>query len=332
MKVRALPSGREFEARGDEPVLGAALRQHLNLPHSCKGGSCGTCRVRLLSGRIAYPHGRPPGIGAAEETDGYALICQARALDDLVIETREIRYVTDVEIRCLPARIERMRRLAPDVMGLWLRLPAVEPFPWQCGQYVDVMLPGERRRSFSLANPPHDSALLELHVRRAPGGAFSEQVFTTLGEGSLLRIEGPLGQFIYRPGERPLLLIGGGTGYAPLKAMLRQVLEGENRREVTLFWGARTQADLYEDAWLRGLSARHARFRYFSVLSEESAGAPHESGFVHAAVVRRVAGLAGFDIYAAGPPAMIDAVRATLPPQGADPTRIFFDSFDYAPA
>lgn len=331
MKVTTLPSGRKFEAQGDEPVLGAALRQHLNLPHSCKGGSCGTCRVRLLSGRTAYPHGRPAGISAEEEAEGHVLICQARALDDLVIETREIRYVTDVEIRSLPCRIARMRRLAPDVMGLWLRLPAVEPFTWQCGQYVDVMLPGERRRSFSLANPPHDPALLELHVRRAPGGAFSEQVFTTLAEGSLLRIEGPLGQFVYQPGDRPLLLIGGGTGYAPLKAMIRHVLETEGRRDMTLFWGARTAADLYEDAWLREQAAGHPRFRYFSVLSEQAPGAPHESGLVHEAVVRRMAGLAGFDIYAAGPPAMVDAVRAELPPHGADPARIHFDSFDYAP-
>ena len=331
VKVTVLPSRKAFQARGDEPVLSAALREHLNLPHSCKGGSCGTCRVRLLSGRIAYPHGRPVGISAEEEADGHALICQARALEDLVIETREIRHVTDVEIKSLPSRVEKMRQLAPDVMSLWLRLPAVESFTWQCGQYVDVMLPGERRRSFSLANPPHDAALLELHVRRAQGGAFSEQVFTTLKEGVLLRIEGPLGQFVYRPGERPLLLIGGGTGYAPLKAMTRQVLETETQRNVTLFWGARTTADLYEDTWLRDLDGKHGRFRYTSVLSEQPAIGPHESGLVHEAVIRRVAGLAGFDIYAAGPPAMIDAVRAALPPQGADPERIYIDSFDYAP-
>ena len=121
MKVRVLPSNRDFEARDDEPVLTAALRQHLNLPHSCKGGSCGTCRVRVLSGRFAYPHGRPIGISAAEETSGHALICQARALEDLVIETREIRHVTDVEIKSLPCRIERMEKLAADVMGVWLR-------------------------------------------------------------------------------------------------------------------------------------------------------------------------------------------------------------------
>jgi len=330
VKVRVLPSGREFQATVNEPVLSAALRQHLNLPHSCKGGSCGTCRVKLVSGRIAYPYGRPRGISAEEEADGHALICQARALEDLVIGIREIHHVTDVEIKSLPSRIEKMCALAPDVMGLWLRLPAIESFTWQCGQYVDVMLPGERRRSFSLANPPHDSALLELHVRRAPGGEFSEQVFTMLKEGSLLRIEGPLGQFVYRPGARPLLLIGGGTGYAPLKAMIRQVLETEASREVTLFWGARTKTDLYEDNWVRDLAAKHTRFRYMAALSEEQAGERYESGLIHEAVIRRVAGLAGFDIYAAGPPALIDAVRTELPPRGADPGRIYIDSFDYA--
>ena len=322
VKVTVLPSRREFDARGDEPVLSAALRQHLNLPHSCKGGSCGTCRVRVLRGNFAYPHGRPIGIDAAEEEAGYALICQARATEELVIEIREIRNVTDVEIRELPARVERMERLAPDVMGLWLRLPAIEPFTWRSGQYVDVMLPGDRRRSFSLANPPHDSALLELHVRRAPGGEFSEKVFGGMKQGSLLHIEGPLGQFFYRPdASRPALLIGGGTGYAPLKAMIREVLESGSRRDLVLYWGARTEADLYEDAWLRELAAKHAHFHYTPVHTE----------FVHEAVLKNVAGLAGFDVYAAGPPAMIDAIRTALPRQGADPERIYFDSFDYAP-
>ena len=322
MRVRLLPSQREFVADAAEPVLTAALRQHLNLPHSCKGGSCGTCRVRLLSGRVDYPHGRPAGIDAAEEAAGYALICQARAREDLVIETREIRHVTDVEIRELPARVARMQRLAPDVMGLWLRLPAIEPFAWQAGQYVDVMLPGERRRSFSLANPPHDAALLELHIRRAPGGAFSEQVFGGMKEGSLLRIEGPLGQFVHRAGSRPLLAIGGGTGYAPLKAILREVTEKGPQREVALYWGARSAEDLYDDAWLRGLAARNPGFSYAGVTTE----------FVHEAVLKAALDLSRYDVYAAGPPSMIDAVRHELPRAGADPARLFFDSFDRAPA
>jgi CDP-4-dehydro-6-deoxyglucose reductase, E3 len=321
VKVRVLPSNREFQAHADEPVLSAALHQHLNLPHSCKTGSCGTCRVRVVRGAFEYPHGRPIGITAAEEEAGYALICQARATTDLVIEIREIRHVTDVEIRELPARVERMEPLAPDVMGLWLRLPAIEPFAWQCGQYVDVMLAGDRRRSFSLANPPRDAALLELHVRRARGGEFSERVFGGMKPGALLRIEGPLGQFIYRPGDRPLLMIGGGTGYAPLKAMIREALDSKVVRELHLFWGARTAVDLYDDAWLRALAAKHPHFRYTPVVAE----------FVHEAVLRQVRDLSAFDIYSAGPPEMIDAVRTLLPRQGAEPERIYFDSFDYAP-
>jgi CDP-4-dehydro-6-deoxyglucose reductase, E3 len=321
MKVRVLPSNREFEARGDEPVLTAALRQHLNLPHSCKTGSCGACLVRVLRGRFAYPHGVPIGISSGEVETGHALSCQARALEDLVIEIHEVRHVTDVEIRELPARVERMQRLSPDVMGLWLRLPAIEPFAWQAGQYVDIMLSGGRRRSFSLANPPHDAALLELHVRRAPGGEFSERVFGGMEPGALLRVEGPLGQLAYRPGDRPLLLIAGGTGYAPLKAILRVVLETGTQREAMLFWGASTKEGLYDDVWLRSLAGESSRFHYTPVVSE----------MVHETVLRQVPGLAGFDIYAAGPPALIDAVRAELPRRGAASDRIYFDSFDYAP-
>ncbi len=139
--------------------------------------------------------------------------------------------------------------------------------------------------------------------------------------GALLRIEGPLGQFIFRPGDRPLLMIGGGTGYAPLKAMIREALNSKVGRDLHLFWGARTAVDLYDDAWLRALAEVHPHFRYTPVLAE----------FVHEAVLKQVPDLSPFDIYSAGPPEMIDAVRTLLPLQGAEPERIYFDSFDYAP-
>lgn len=338
MRITLRPQGRTLEATADEPVLQAALRAHVNLPHSCKGGSCGSCRARLVAGQVRYPRGRPAGLSAGEEAEGYVLLCQAHATTDLVVEAREIRRVTDVEVKELPCRVERLERLAPDVMGLLLRLPAIEEFHFQAGQYLDVMREGGRRRSFSIASPPHDAGLLELHVRRVSGGEFTVAVFETMRPGALLRIEGPLGQFVYRdpePGASPgpAILVAGGTGFAPVKSILRHVLETGGRRPLHLYWGARHEVDLYQDAWVRERAQRFEQLTYVPVLSEP-AGAEadrHRTGLVHEAVLADWPDLAGAEVYAAGPPAMIAALREHLPRHGLPPERLYFDSFEYAP-
>ena len=167
MKVKVLPSGGVFHARRDEPVLAAALRGHFNLPHSCRSGHCGSCRARLLDGDIVDLHGvRPLGLSDDDARAGYVLLCQARAVSDLTIEARTIASVAEVEIKTLPCRIDALERLAADVMKVTLRLPAVEPLRFIAGQYVDILLEEGRRRSFSIACPPHDSQKLELHVRQ----------------------------------------------------------------------------------------------------------------------------------------------------------------------
>ena len=332
-KVTLVPTGQEFNATREETVLTAALQAGLNLPHSCKGGHCGSCRARLLSGRVEYPHPRPAGITEQELSDGFALLCQARPLGDLRVESREVRPAPDVEIKSLPCRVARLVPLAADVMSVELRLPAVEPFHFMPGQYVDVMLADGRRRSFSLANAPATEPRLELHVRRASTEGFTAHVFDTLRPGALLRIEGPLGQFWLRlESPRPALMIGGGTGYAPLRAMLQYLLERGDRRAVRLYWGTRSSADLYDDAWLRGLETRRPPFEYHPVLSHPAtADEPCRRGLVHEAVLDDIARLAEFDVYAAGPPAMIEAIRSTFVARGLPPSQLFFDSFDYAP-
>ena len=165
-KVRIEPHGRTVPVAPGQALLEAALAAGLNLPHSCKSGHCGSCRARLLAGTVSYPAGRPLGITREEQESGYILLCQARAQEDVAVEARLIANVDDVEIKTLPCRIARRVMLAPDVMQVWLRLPAVERLHFQPGQYLDVLLEGGRRRSFSIASPPHDSALLELHVRQ----------------------------------------------------------------------------------------------------------------------------------------------------------------------
>jgi CDP-4-dehydro-6-deoxyglucose reductase len=339
--VRIEPQGRTLKVGARQPLLEAALDAGLNLPHSCKSGHCGSCRARLLQGEIRYPGQRPLGLTAEEAQQGFVLLCQARAASDVTVEARLIASVADVEIKTLPCRIERLVPLAADVMQVWLRLPSVERLPFHAGQYLDVLLEGGRRRSFSIASPPHDAQLIELHVRRVSGGGFTERLFggedgsagAPLAAGSLLRIEGPLGQFVYRAGAGPLVMVAGGTGFAPLKSILRHVLETGIRRPIHLYWGARHQQDLYEEERVLEWLGRFAQLTYTAVLSEATRiEATHQrTGWVHEAVLADHPSLAGTEVYAAGPPAMIEALRASFPRHGLEPGRLYFDSFDYAP-
>jgi CDP-4-dehydro-6-deoxyglucose reductase len=346
VRVRLSKSDVSFSVGPDQSLLDAALGASLNLPHSCKGGNCGSCRARLLKGEVHYPNGRPLGLSETEAAAGFVLLCQARARSDLSIETYEITTPELALIKRLPARIERARRLSHDVMGLSLRLPVAEDFHFEAGQYIDIMLPGGRRRSFSIASPPHDSRLLELHVRRSPGGEFSAPLFDADMRSALLTVEGPLGQFVYRSGAAPMLLIGGGTGLAPLISILRHVIETGMERDMSVYWGVRSERDLYAHATLEelvmraaaargadgsGADGRGASLRYVPVLSEPSPEWQGLRGFVHEAVLQTIDDLEKYDVYAAGPPAMIEAVRREFERRGVAPGRIFFDSFDYAP-
>src|SRR5580704_7315844 len=332
-EVRITPHGRVVRVKAEQSILDAALDAGLNLPHSCKSGHCSSCRARLLTGDIHYPHGTPLGLTVEEARAGQVLLCQARALSDLTVDVRLVAAVTEVEIKTLPCRIERMNPLAADVMQVFLRLPSVEALDFQPGQYLDVLLEDGGRRSFSIANPPHDAGLIELHARYVPGGGFTERLFKELRPGALLRIEGPIGQFVYRRGTAPLIFIAGGTGFAPLKSMLRHMLERGVERQIYFYWGARRHQDLYEEALVLKWAHTYPQFRFTAVLSEATAqeAGERQLGWVHETVLARHPDLSLFDIYAAGPPALIEAVRATFPAAGARADALFFDSFDYAP-
>ncbi len=375
MRVMLPKSDRSFRVAPGQTVLDAALDAGLDVPHSCKGGNCGACRARLIDGGVSYPNGAPLGLAASEVADGLILLCQARAQSDLSIEIFDVRTPDEIRARRLPCRIERTQRWSHDVMGVYLRLPAAERFEFLPGQYIDILLSKGRRRSFSIASPPHDARPLELHVRLAPGGEFTEQLFA--GTMSLLEIEGPLGQFAYRtslppadarapvdvappgrasppgnagtpadsrapadarvpadagaPPPPPMLLVGGGTGLAPLMSIIRHVIENDLPRSMTLFWGVRAERDLYAHAILEEISRRDARLRYFPVLSQHSPAWTGLTGLVHEAVLGNFEGLERHEVYASGPPQMIEAVRREFGLRGVEGSRLFCDSFDYAP-
>lgn len=333
MKVRIEPSGHEFDTAPDETILEGALREGFPLAYSCRNGACGTCKGRVLSGTVRH---RPYELKALSETErlaGKALFCRAVPTAPVVIEAREIGAARDIIIKTLPARVARMEQLAPDVMRLYLKLPQNERLQYLAGQYIDILLKDGRRRGFSLANAPEEDEWLELHVRHVPGGLFSGHVFTAMKERALLRFEGPLGTFFVREdSDRPVILMAGGTGFAPMKAIVEHALRGAFARPIHLYWGARRRRDLYLPDLPVQWAARQARFRYTPVLSQPLPEDQWDgrTGYVHLAVAADYPDLRRYEVYASGPPQMIDAGRAVFARAGLPEEALYYDAFDYA--
>ncbi|MHB8345822.1 MAG: CDP-6-deoxy-delta-3,4-glucoseen reductase [Acidiferrobacterales bacterium] len=342
-KVRIEPSGHEFFTEGNETILEAALRHGFNLPYSCRNGACATCKGKVIAGSVDYGVYEAKALNEAEKLSGMALFCRARPLADVVIEVREVGAARGVTIKTLPCRVVRMERLAHDVMALYLKLPQSERLQFLAGQYVDILLRDGRRRSFSIANAPHDDEALQLHVRHLPRGHFSEHVFTRMKEKDLLRFQGPLGTFFLREENAPdvagsaaagipVILMAGGTGFAPMKGILEHAFYVGLQRPLHLYWGARARRDLYLDALARSWVEAHDNFRYTPVLSEPDPDDHWDGrcGWVHAAVVQDYPDLRGHEVYASGPPLMIEAGRQAFAACGLSADRLFYDSFERA--
>ncbi len=319
-------SGTRFEAAADETVLAAALRQGVGLAHQCRSGRCGRCAARVLAGQVVEAPAPDDPLGAASRAAGRVLLCRARARSDLVIEAAEApagRPVLQV-----PVRVSRVAPLARDVMGLWLRPPPGVDLGLAPGQYVDLVWPGGRRRSYSPASAQGE---LELHVRRVAGGWFSERLFGgAVKARDLLRLEAPFGALRARPADpRPVILMAGGTGIAPVYAILKALAAGRGAAGVHLFWGVREARDLYLEDALRPLLGERG-WAYTPVLSEPAGGWRGARGRVHEAVCGAYGDLSGHLVYAAGPPAMVEAGAAAFAARGLAPEDYLADGFYYA--
>ncbi len=333
-QVTLQPSGHQFTVGDDETVLDAALREGFALPYGCRNGACGACKGTVLSGALDYGNHSPSALKEEEKAQGRALFCRAKPLSDLVIEAKEIGAAKDIVVKTLPCRVEKLEKRADDVMRVKIKLPANERLQFLAGQYVDFQLKGGRTRSYSLANPPHDDALLELHIRHVPGGLFTDQVFSTLKERDILRLKGPLGSFFIREdSDKPMLFIAGGTGFAPIKGMLEHAFAAHMDREMVLYWGVRARKDLYMAELPQQWLAERPNFSFVPVLSDP---APEDhwqgrTGFVHDAVLADFADLSGYQVYACGAPVMVDSARGAFTRARGLPEDAFFaDSFVYA--
>ncbi len=332
--VQLAGSGKAFDVGSDETVLAAARRAGLGLPYSCLSGSCGSCKGRLVEGEVAYPYNPPSALSFDERQEGQALLCQAVPLSDLKLAIREVEAVAGIPLRQLSVKVAAKHRLCADVMELQLLPPRNEHLRYLPGQYLDILLPEGKRRAFSIANAPHHGPTLNLHVRRVLGGGFTQFVFDELKLGQLLRIEAPLGTFVPREGgDRPIILMAGGTGLAPIKAIVEHLLDEATHRALHVYWGARHVDDLYLDTLCRQWQREHSNLRYTPVLSEANPLERNQfrAGHVHEAVLKDFPDLKRFDVYMSGPPPMIEAGRRDFVAAGLPEDRLYYDSFDYAP-
>jgi CDP-4-dehydro-6-deoxyglucose reductase len=331
--VTLKPSGHSFPAPDDTTVLQAAMDAGLTLPYGCRNGACGACKGRVVEGQVDHGEAQEHALPAGDRAAGLTLLCCARPRSDLVLEVREVSSQTDIPIKTMPCRVEELRRVADDVMVMRLRLPSNERLQFLAGQYIEFLLSDGKRRAFSLANAPHEDEILELHVRRIPGGNFTEQVFSSMKAKDILRFEGPLGSFRLREeSAKPMVLVAGGTGFAPIKALVEHAIHNHIERPMSLYWGAKNRAGLYLPDLPQQWSADHAQLRYVPVLSEPEAGDAWtgRTGLVHQAVLDDIADLSGYQAYVCGAPAMVEAAQRDFLARGLPADEFFADIFSYA--
>jgi CDP-4-dehydro-6-deoxyglucose reductase len=336
-QVELKTSGKTFSVEADETVLEAALRQSINLPYGCKNGACGSCKGRLLTGKITHGDHSQSALSPADETAGATLLCCAHPQTDLLIEVREVQGGGDIPVRKVPCRINTIKFASDDVAILQLQLPASERFQFLAGQYLEFLLKDNKRRAYSIASAPHEEGPVELHIRHLPGGLFTDPLFGQTADGKqikekdILRFEGPLGSFFLREdSKKPIIFLASGTGFAPIKAMLTSIQNKKIDREIHFYWGGRRPKDLYMDSLCQEFTHTIPGFHYIPVISEAlpEDGWQGRTGFVHRAVMHDFSDLSTYQVYACGAPIVITAARADFVKECRLPEEEFFaDSF-----
>jgi CDP-4-dehydro-6-deoxyglucose reductase len=330
-QITVQPSGRSFTANPDEAILPAAIRQGIGLPYGCKDGACGSCKCKKIEGTVVHGTHQVKALSPEEEAAGFILTCCAVPQTDVLIESRQVTDESAFPIKKMPSRVITLEKKSHDVMVIKLQLPANDTFRYHAGQYVEFILRDGARRSYSMANAPHNGPAVELHIRHMPGGKFTDHVFNAMKEKEILRVEGPYGSFYLRDDSaKPMVLLASGTGFAPIKAVIEQMQHKGITRPATLYWGGRRPSDLYLDDWVQAQLAVMPNLTYVPVISN---ALPEDNwtgrtGFVHRAVLEDFPDLSGHQVYACGAPIVVDSARAEYSAQaGLPPEEFFADSF-----
>ena len=336
-QVELKKSGRTFTVEEDETVLEAAIRQGVQLPYGCKNGACGSCKGKVLEGKMEHEDHSQSALSALDETAGATLLCCAHPKSNVLIDVREIQGGGDIPVRKVPCRVQAIAYPSNDVAILQLQLPASERFQFLAGQYLEFLLKDNKRRAYSIASPPHQEGPIELHIRHLPGGLFTDALFgqgadgKSIKEKDILRFEGPQGSFFLREDtQKPIIFLASGTGFAPIKSILLHMRQKKIDRQVYFYWGGRRPKDLYMDSLCQEFASTIPRFHYIPVVSEAQ---PDDhwtgrTGFVHHAVMADFPDLSAFQVYACGAPIVIQSAQTDFLEQCDLPEDEFYaDSF-----
>lgn len=312
-----------FPCDEGEMILAAAERAGYALPYSCRKGVCSSCQGWLSGGEVRQRSQEMKG------PTGNVLFCTATPKSDLTIRPRRIQRHDPLARKTITARVFRISRPAADVAILQLRFPASIRAKFKAGQYLRIKMPDGDYRNFSMASAPQESDGVQLHIRHVPGGAFSEKVLASLKLNDTLEIEVPFGDFHIRE-DHPagFIFVATGTGFAPLRSIIDDMIRRRLTRDVRLYWGGRRRADLYLASTCNKWAERYPWLSFIPVLSEPDADWTGRTGLVHAAVLEDVPQMAGWQVYACGNPVMIDAARGAFKTVGGLPEDHFFaDAF-----
>jgi CDP-4-dehydro-6-deoxyglucose reductase, E3 len=325
-----LASGlKSFAVARDEAILTAALRAGVNLPHICRRGTCGACRASVAEGEVKQDLFRPAALSHRDGMAGYVLLCCARALSDVVIHAIEVERPLDLPRR-IPARVVSIDRPTSEVAIVTLRVPAVEQLQYVPGQYIGIVGEDGFARAFSIANAPRDDRSIELHVGRIQSGVVTNLIYQRMQVGDVIQIETPQGSNHLPSDEgRPLIAIVGGTGYAPIQAILEDWIARGIRKEVHLYWGSRMPSGFYAFRAAEALVARFPKSTFTPVVSSGNLddGWRGRRGLVHLAALTDFPDLREPEVFVCGPPGLVDVAERDCSASGLSPERFYADAF-----
>jgi ferredoxin-NAD(P)+ reductase (naphthalene dioxygenase ferredoxin-specific) len=324
MELVVKPLDRHIKVDSGSNLL-EVLREHgLPISYSCMSGRCGTCRCRVVEGKVLNggpENGRPLEAGK----DTHVLACQAVLTDNCTIELPEVDDVIVHPARIVKGVVTAIEEATHDIRRLRVKL--AKPIEFSPGQYVTLQFSPDHIRPYSMAGLMGD-AEMEFQIRKVPDGRVTDYVFSQLKVGDAVRVSGPLGTaFLRRKHEGPMLCVGGGTGLAPALSVVRGALASGMTNPIHLYFGVRSQQDVYDADRLAALAHAHPQLKLHTIVSTGPVGPGQRSGLVTDAIRQDLASLKGWRAYLCGAPAMVEALSSLAQSLGMPLDNIHADAF-----